>query len=712
MDDYSSPAQPDRKLARRTLGEQLSKRFDVYKTERSGAERQWMENLRQFLGKYDPEREQTIEKGRSRAYPKRTRVKCVSMVSRLMSLLFPAGEKNWRLTASPVPNLPADTLVEALQRWQQENPDAQPTQETLDRLVHSTAKEIARLQETIIDDQLQDVSAAGACDYETLVRKVVFSGVLYGPGVIKGPLVQRETATQYRLTNGVPQVVEVEAFRPYLEFVPCWNYYPDMSAPEFEQMEGEFQRHIYSRHQLLQLAKRPDFDGEAIREFVRQHPEGNYERSSHENEMQSIGGQGTNTAVGAKGKYELLEYWGSCRASELREAGADDLDEADTGEEDVRFTAWLLGRQIIKLAKNPMPEGTKVFHQFVFEEDEVNLLGSGLPPIMRDSQLAVSSFARMLIDNASTVCGPNVEVDMDILSPAQTDHSIRPFKVWMKEGGTNSQRAVQSVSFDSHIPELLTAIQQFDEFADAETFISPVTGGDVTGVSGEALRTTGGASMIMGAAALPFRDIVRNFDRFTVSVITALVRWNQMFSPVADRLQGDVRPVAQGATSLMAKEVRGNALDQLAATLSEEERVFIDTKALLVERLRARDLPTADLLVDEQEVERRQQAAAEAQQRAQQQQDQMFQANLEDLSADAMKSLAQAQKNLDTADVAVFKAIVEAMKNGASPAELARIAGSARQSRATGAGAPAALGAGEPPVPGVGVPDQDFGNLQ
>lgn len=660
------------------LGRKLTAKFAVFKKDRSAAETQWMKNLRQYLGKYDEDFEAKMAPNTSRAYPKRTRVKCVSMVSRLMSLLFPAGEKNWSLEASTVPSLPPEALIQALDDWRAANPGQQPTQDTLDKLISDTARAAAEAQERAIEDQLKDVDPYGACDYEALVRRVIHSAVLYGPGIVKGPMVVADRMARYEIDEqGVVQIVDADVFRPYLEFVPCWEYYPDMTAKSFEQMDGEFQRHIYSRQQLMELANREDFDGDTIRRVVEAKPDGNYERYSYENLLQTLGGQASE-AVNQVCKYELLEYWGSMGHEVLRAAGLE-LDDGEKG--DVRFSAWLLDGKVVKLIHNPFPFGTKIYHQFVFEEDEVNLMGSGLPPIMRDSQLAVASFSRMLIDNASVVCGPNVEVDTEVISPSQTNHQIVPFKVWLKEGGSSNQQAVRSVSFDSHIPELLSAIQRFDSFADSETFVSPVTGGDVEGVSGEALRTTGGASMIYANAALPFKDIVRNFDRFTVSVISALVRWNSEFHIDRDKMVGDVRPVARGATSLMAKEVRAFALDNLANTLSEEERMYMNPRAMLVERLKVRDLPLETLMATNEEVERRQEQQAQAAQQAQAQAAQMLAAQLKAMDADTMKALSQAQKNLDAADVAVFKALIEALKNGASPEELANIASRSRSAR-------------------------------
>lgn len=692
MDDIEQAAQPQGTPEGRSwLGNWLKDRFAQYKSDRRPAEQQWMLNLNQFLGKYDPSLTQNMDQNTSRAYPKLTRVKCVSMKARLMALLFPAGEKNWSIAASPVANLPADTLLNALNSWREQNPGRQPTQQDLDMLVQKTAQDIAQRMEKVIDDQLMDVDPYGACDYQTLVGKVVHSATLYGPGIVKGPMTVAETTSRYELDGaGVPQLVTQDTYRPYLEFVSCWDYYPDMTAATFDQMEGEFQRHVYSKHQALRLADRPDFEGDTIRQYVSTHPEGNYVKTTHETELEALGGQNAN-AVPKGDKYEFVEFWGSMRAQKLSAAGLD-VGDADP-DDDLRYTAWIIDGCVVKLALNPFPDGTKVYHQFIFEEDEVNLLGSGLPPIMRDSQLAVSSFARMLIDNASVVCGPNLEVDLELISPTQTDLSIKPRKVWMKEGGSNGQRAVQSVSFDSHIPELTAAMNVFREFADTETFVNPLTGGDIEGVPGEAMRTTGGASMVYGNAALPFRDIVRNFDRFTVSVIDGLSQWNKLFNVDRDQLAGDTRPIPRGATSLMAKEVRAFALDQLAATLTPEERMYINEEELLKQRLSVRDLPLAQLMSPEDEVKRRQQAAAQQAQTQAQQAAAMFQAQLQNVGSDTMKQLSQAQKNLDAADAMVFEALWNAINEGATPDELAAIAQRLAQSR-QGTPTPSGSGAG------------------
>ncbi|HEY7823375.1 MAG TPA: hypothetical protein VIG24_11095, partial [Acidimicrobiia bacterium] len=540
------------------LGSKLKDRFNEYEKSRQVREEQWLKNVRQYIGEYDPAILNTLTEEQSRAYPKITRVKCLALVARLHALLFPAGEKNWGVESSPKPHLPLERLQTIAEQWlaqSAEDPEAQATQTELDRLIKLLADEIATAMELVIDDQLKDASHEAVGDYPALVRRVLFSGVLYGCGVLKGPMTIAHTGAVLRVDEaGRPQVIELDMYRPYFEPVSIWDYYPDFSAKEFHFMDGAFQRHVYPHATFAALAERDDYLTDAIARYLREHPDGNYRKRSYEQVLDALSTEQQQTQPGESKKFELFEYWGSITGHDLRAAGAEVAD-ADLGKA-AYGCVWMIDDLVVKVAKAPYDTQVSMFHHFVFEEDEVNLTGSGLPVIMRDSQLGIATFTRMLVDNAASVCGPNVEVDLDQLSSATNPSTIRPFKVWIKDNASpNGGRAVQSVSFDAHMTDLMAAIRLFREFADAETFVNPMTGGDMESMPSEALRTQDNMSMAMGNAALPFKDIVRNFDRFTSSVINALIQWNLIYHEEADALKGDLRPIAKGASSLMAKEV-------------------------------------------------------------------------------------------------------------------------------------------------------------
>ncbi len=675
--------------ALKALGVRLVTRFNDYKRERREVEVQWLRNLRQYLGQYDPEILEKIEPDRSRAYPKLTRIKVVSMVSRLMALLFPTSEKNWGLQASKSPTFAANTVQQVLDVWAQSNPNAKITKKELDRILKKAASIMAEKMEEEIDDQLMDIGGSAAMDYVALVRKVIFSAVLYGPGILKGPMTVNRRQGVYQITASGVMVSEEDVLRPYYEHVPCWDYYPDMAAKTFAQMDGQFQRHVFSRHQLRKLADRSDFLGDRVKRYLETHQDGNYRRETYESELKVLGG--ANNVKDNGRKFEVIEYWGYVFGHELRAAGVQVADNKLSDE--TRATIWMVDGEVIKAAADPFPDGVQMYHEFVFEEDEVNLMGSGLPPICRDSQLGVCASTRMLIDNASVTCGPQLEVNVDLLRLDQDTKGVKPFKVWYREGDGQAAAtpAVRNITIDSHIHELMQMVDLFMGFADKETFVSPATNGDMENSPSEPMRTSSGASMILGNAALPFRDIVRNFDQFTMSVIHSLVEWNRLFNTNKD-IKGDLQPVARGATSLIAKEVRAMALDNLATTLRDDEAVYIDMQELARSRISVRDLPTERLMLSDEAVEKKQAEIAQKQQNQEALQEEALRATIRKGLADAFKATSQAKKNLDGADATVFNAVMAAIEKGLDPDVIKRFAQE-----------PPAATVQQPPVAGLGA---------
>jgi hypothetical protein len=167
--------------------------------------------------------------------------------------------------------------------------------------------------------------------------------------------------------------------------------------------------------------------------------------------------------------------------------------------------------------------------------------------------------------------------------------------------------------------------------------------------------------MLRGDAALPFKDIVRNFDAFTQSIIVSVVQFNRKFNP-DDAPEGDYNVIARGATSLIAKEIRGIQVDQLSQTLSPEERVHVDERKLVEARFAVRDL--VNLLVPPDEAKRRQAQAAQAAQEQQQQTGELTAATIRKTLAEAFKNVTQGQKNVTAADAATISAALDVLEKG------------------------------------------------
>ena len=654
-DPAFAPRTPDfTKL--KAIGMRLQSQFTAYERDRRLAELRWAKSARQFLGIYDPEVEAQIEKNRSKAYPKLTRVKCVSMLSRMMNLLFPSSEKNWSLTCTPVPNLSEEDLTLILSTLQVNSDPSVPLEDKMIELaIQEFAKERSRNLEREIEDQLAEIGGSRMVDYVSLCRKVLMSGIIYGMGVLKGPFIRMQMQrTWERAQDPVTgqstlRSQTVNAFRPQFEFVPIWDYYPDMSAKYLHQMDGQYQRIVMARHQVRELADRDDFFGDVIKQYLKDNPKGNYKRRTYEGEVKAMGVQNNVNDQDGR-KYEILVWDGYIPARDLAAAG-EDIPEDQMGDQ-IEAIVWLLNGEVIKADMNPwvrldVDQKVNTYHHFIFEEDESTITGNGLPNIMRDSAMAVAASSRMLLDNAGVICGPNLEVNLDLVRMDQDLTGIHAYKTWYREGvgPEASIPAVRNIQIDAHLDELLKTINLFREFADTETFISPATGGDMSKGPSEPFRTATGASMLKGDAALPFKDVVRNFDLFTQSVISSIVAFNAQFNP-KQTIKGDHQVVPLGSTSLIAKEIRGMVLDNLAATLSPEDARYINRYELLRERLSSRDVDLlSGIICDKDEAKRRDDAANQAAQGQQEQTQELLRAEVRKILAEGVKNLTQADKN-------------------------------------------------------------------
>ena len=614
----------------------------------------------------------------------------------------------------------------------------------------------------LIDDQLQELGGHQALDYVALNRAVIRSGIMYGLGVLRGPFVRKSESVTWKviappagiptqlptgqpgppgianppglpptrvpgqglppagMNGGAPQMngsapqapmpivkpIKQTVFKPYFEFLPVWDFYPDLSAKTLTGMDGYFVRLVMSKTQVKDLGARPDFFQNVIDGYLTRYPVGNYRAQQFEMELRAMGVKvNVNEMKTETMKYEVLVWHGAVDGRLLLEVGVEVS--ADKLSDNIDAEIWMLDANVIGARLNPWEELAKampsvpiprMIHTFLFDEDDTSPVGFGLPQAIRDSQMMVAAAVRMLLDNASVVCGPNLELNTDLLRLDQDLSAISAYKVWYREGsGPEAQwPAVRNVQIDAHLDELLKVVELGLRFADSETFVGPATGGDMEKQPSEPMRTAAGASMLRGDAALPFKDVIRSFDTFTQSVINSMVLFNRVFNPT-QAPDGDYDVAARGATSLMAKELRGMQADSLVQTLKPEQMIHVDERKLTEAQVRARDMD--DILVTEDEASRRQQAQQQGQQEQMDQQKKMMEAELRKILSDAFKNIAQGQKNTANADAQLVDTALSILEKGlqddfAGTAAPPAAAGPAPEGPAPGGGLAAALAAG------------------
>lgn len=611
-------------IALDSLGSTLLAEFTRAVLDRRETEERWLKDLRQYRGVYDPEIEALIGKHRSKAFVRATRVKVKTVDARVADLLFPANsDRNWTAEPTPTPSIDRDTRREIAQALTDQL-QRQPTPQEMDAAIAKLVKLAAANMTRVIDDQLNEAR------YKETARKVLHSGHLYGTGILKAPLVERKTRTKFVLENKAWTMKTESYVVPFVDYVPLWRFYPDMSATDLSECRYVFERHLMTRSALASLAKKKSFDGQKIKDYILSNPKGAQTPVYFDAEIRQIG-ERASSQIKDDGRYEILERWGWIDGELLSGAGVQVP--MERMHETFFANVWMLPNgEVIKIALQPINGVTWPYHLYYADKDETSIFGDGFAAIMRDDQTMINAGTRMVLDNAALTAGPQLEVNMRLLSASERADDMFPFKIWARNGDDPASPAIRVINIPNGLEELLPLIDMFKLNADDVTAIPRYMQGEnaIRGAAG----TASGMSMLMANASIVMKDLITNYDEgVTRSFIEALYRWNMQFNP-DNSCKGDFDIKARGTASLMAKELRAQQLDQFAATISPDDAPYIKREELLRQRAEAHDL--ASIVKTEDEVANEQNNDATKQQAQIQQQMQALQLKTAELAVDKL----------------------------------------------------------------------------
>lgn len=643
-DDSAAYVQAD------ALGAVLAAEFTRAEMDRRETENRWLKDLRQYRGIYDPEVLAMIGARRSKAFVRTTRVKVKTVDARVADLLFPStSDRNWTADNTASPSVDRDTRKAVMAQLQQEF-QRRPTQQEYDAAVLKLVRAAAKRMTAVIDDQLAESR------YKETARHVLHSGHLYGTGVLKAPLVERKTRTKFVNEQG-KWVMKTESYVvPFVDYVPIWRFYPDMSATRLEDCRYVFERHLMTRSALASLAKKKSFKGQVIRDYILANPKGAQVSRNFDSEIRAIGDR-SSTQTKDDGQYEVLERWGWLDGEQLHAAG---VHVPPSRMHETFFSnVWLLpSGEVIKIVLQPINGVTWPYHLYYADKDETSIFGDGFAAIMRDDQTMINAGTRMILDNAALTAGPQLEANMKLLVPSERADDMYPFKIWMRNGEEPNAPAIRVLDIPNGLEELFPIVNMFKENADDVTAIPRYMQGE--NVNSGAAGTASGMSMLMANASIVMKDLITNYDEgITRPFIQALYYWNMQFNP-DDSCKGDFDIKARGTASLMAKELRAQQLDMFASTLSPEDAPYIKREELLRQRAEAHDLSSVIKTEEEVKADQNNDAAKAQAAMAEQMQQLQFQlaqlnvskmsAEVERIGADVLRLHAIATKtNVDAA---------------------------------------------------------------
>lgn len=605
----------------------VNSQYQRAKDARFSDEDRWLDSYRNYRGIYSSE-VQFTDTEKSKAFIKVTKTKVLAAYAQIVDVLFAGSKFPLGIEASKFPNNVADAVSFNPQALTEEkikeqvNVDYKLPQSIVrpdiakdlgiykDKLnaiedelelgagkipgsiTYEPAKRAAQKMEKLMHDQLDETDAPKH------LRSVSFETVLFGTGVMKGPFAQDKEYPRWDEEGNYDPLFETI---PKMEYVSCWDFYPDPDARNMSEAEFTIQRHRLNRTQLRTLKKRPHFRDESIELAI----EGgaDYQREYWEDTLEDDGNSD------GMDRYEVLEYWGVLD-TELAEEADIEIPKELEDKDEVQVNIWVCNNQIIRLVLNPFTPTRIPYLAVPYELNPYSFFGIGVAENMTDTQLLMNGFMRMSVDNAALSGNLLIEVDETNLVPGQ-DMSVYPGKVFRRQAGAPGQ-AIFGTKFPNVSQELLMMFDKSRQLADEATGIPSYTHG--SGAVGGVGRTASGMSMLMGAAAQNIKAVVRNIDDYLLGPLgKSLFAFNMQFNFDKEFI-GDLAVKARGTESLMRNEVRSQRLLQfMQMTANPQMAPFVKYDYILRELAASMDLDEDKILNDPREAAIQQKMMAEIQ---------------------------------------------------------------------------------------------------
>ena len=599
----------------------VQKKFDDVESSRRDEEERWLDAYRQYRGLYGPETQFTSTE-KSQVFIKVTKTKVLAAYGQITDVLFagqrfPIGIEPTRIpegveeavhfdpkapeelidelsktygfagdgkevppgaTEQTMRDLYVGTLKDELEPIEDKLKPGYgktPTAQTI-----SPAQEAAKEMEKLILDQLEESSASKH------LRSTAFEMALFGTGILKGPFALEKEYANWNEEGEYSPVIKTV---PKVENVSIWNFYPDSDAKNMDECEYIIQRHRLSHSELRGLKKRPYFREEAIDDCINMGT--NYVRKWWETDLEDYRNSYN------VDRFEILEYWGNIDKDMAEEAGLeipDEFNDVDT----IQINCWVCHNTILRLVINPFTPKRIPYCASPFELNPYSFFGVGLAENMSDTQQLMNGFMRMAVDNAVLSGNLIFEIDETNLVPGQ-DLSLYPGKVFRRQGGAPGQ-ALFGTKYPNVSQENMMMFDKARQIADDATGIPSFSHGQ-TGVQGTG-RTAAGISMLMGAAQLSIKSVVKNIDDYLLQPLgEAFYAFNMQFN-YDPKVKGDLEVKSRGTESLMKNEVRSQRLLQLLQISNNPNlAAFVKMPVVLRELAKSMDLDADKLINDERE---------------------------------------------------------------------------------------------------------------
>lgn len=504
------------------------------------------------------------------------RTKCDTAISVSYSMQFAAGEKNW---------------------------DLFPPADNEDPIIPAKCKAMEKKIEAQLD----------ACNYAMQARLAMEDRVIYGTGVLKGPVNTGKQRVRY-VQSGDQWITEVRTdYTPSIEHVPLWRFYPDVSVSEFDDSNDVIQLHTWTPLELSQYKDHPGFNGAAIRYIL--NPENGLTPEAYNDASLHLKGDIWNRHpyLIKKKKYAVLEYHGPITYDELNKLGICPTYESPTAE--YYGEVWVCAGKVIRIEiENIEGFSETPYAVSVWKRDPGSIFGFGHPLLLSDAQQVLTQAYHMILDNAALTAMPQVAVYKKHIQPIDGNWNIQPGKVWYMTDPTKKvDDAIKFINATNNISNIMPVMELARSFADEES-ATPQT---AAGLNSPQTMDSATGQMLMQHASTTLLDFQSEEwdDRVTEKVIRRMYAWNMQYSPDPN-IKGDYVIDVKSSSEYKNKQMYIRDLERLSMETAQNPALqfIVNQTALQRARLQLMNIPDNKIIYSDEESAQLEQQAQQSQQ--------------------------------------------------------------------------------------------------
>jgi hypothetical protein len=534
-------------------------------------------------------RARTKEPTRSKVVINIVRPKVDQAVARMCEILLPVDDRNWGIKPTPVPQAVSQMVNDMSPLIDPRT--GQDTGKTRDAAAQEFVKSM-KDKASKMQDEIDDVLTQ--CEYNGQQRMVIEDAVLLGTGYMLGPYPSNKTKRTWIEGAEGMSLSSTTEVAPASMRADVWDIFTDPACGnDLQRGLGFYHRRFATPRELRDLVGLPGYDADAIRDVLRQKP--------------------TRTRVAAgrvtrelcdEGSYEMWVYYGQVEPDQMQMLGdsmSDPLEDVEDG------VIIMIGEKIIGAMASWIPDGSLPLDAWCWRKADDSPNGHGLPGELAHQQRVVNAAWRQVMDDAKYSVGGQFVIKQKMISPADGSYDMYPGKMWhASEDLDDVRQAMHMFEFTAHTAQLLSIATAAMQFADQETSMPQMMGGEK---GSQAPETLGGMVMLSNNADTVLRLRVKLYDdSITRRHLRRYYDWMMANSPKRE-IKGDMDVDARGSTALLEKDIQNQATLGLAnVTNNPRYSIYLDPKAELKVMLKAFKVNPDDIMLTDAQIDQAQQA--------------------------------------------------------------------------------------------------------